>query len=63
MNSPEKIEQRLLDIKKEKVLLGDLLENNKESDSVIEEHINLLSQETIKLTTLLESYFDEMIGI
>jgi hypothetical protein len=60
----EVIEQRLQDIKNEIYLLDGLRE---ESDDVnihiIEEHINSLQQEKYNLQDILDSCFDNLIGL
>ena len=60
----EVIEQRLQDIKNEIYLLDGLRE---ESDDVnihiIEEHINALQQEKFNLQDILDSCFDNLIGL
>jgi len=60
----EDIQYRLQDIKNEIYLLDGLRE---ESDDVnihiIEEHINALQQEKYNLQDILDSCFDQMIGL
>ena len=60
----EQIEQRLQDINNEIYLLDGLRE---ESDDVnihiIEEHINSLQQEKFNLQDILDSCFDNLIGL
>jgi hypothetical protein len=60
----EVIEQRLQDINNEIYLLDGLRE---ESDDVnihiIEEHINALTEEKYNLQDILDSCFDQMIGL
>jgi hypothetical protein len=60
----EQIEQRLQDINNEIYLLDGLRE---ESDDVnihiIEEHINSLQQEKFNLQDILDSCFDQIIGL
>jgi len=60
----EEIQQRLQDIRIEIYLLDRI----KDSDDnvnihIVEKHINELQQEKYNLHDLLESYFDNMIGI
>jgi hypothetical protein len=60
----EQIEQRLMDIKNEIHSLDSLRDSNDDVNiHIIEEQIDSLLTEKQKLTDLLESCFDEMIGL
>jgi hypothetical protein len=60
----EQIEQRLMDIKNEIHSLDSLRDSNDDVNiHIVEEQIDSLLTERQKLTDLLESCFDEMIGL
>jgi hypothetical protein len=60
----EQIEQRLMDIKNEIHSLDSLRDSNDDVNiHIIEEQIDSLLTEKQKLTDLLESCFDELIGL
>ena len=60
----EVIEQRLQDIKNEIYLLDGLREESDDTNiHIIEEHINSLQQEKYNLQDILDSCFDNLIGL
>jgi hypothetical protein len=60
----EQIEQRLQDIKNEIYLLDGLREESDDTNiHIIEEHINSLQQEKYNLQDILDSCFDNLIGL
>ena len=61
---PESIEQRIRDIKNELHSLESLKEAHEDSDiHIITEQQDVLFNEQQKLTDLLDSYFDTIIGL
>jgi len=60
----EQMEQRLQDIKNEVYSLDSLRECNDDTNiHIIEERINELQQEKFNLQDILDSCFDQMIGL